>query len=114
MKEQDFSKMSRAEILTMMTALQEQADRKREERRSELKEEIQRLLQEDGFTLEDIFGGRGDKQGKTPRKLRGAATVRYADPQNPENTWTGRGRKPNWLTGALDAGMAMDDFVVQE
>jgi DNA-binding protein H-NS len=29
----------------------------------------------------------------------------HRNPDNPAQTWTGRGRKPRWLVAALDAGM---------
>ena len=34
---------------------------------------------------------------------------KYRDPVT-GNTWTGRGKKPRWLTDQLDAGKSLDDF----
>ena len=37
----------------------------------------------------------------------------YRDPDNPENTWSGgRGRKPAWLSTALESGRQLEDFIV--
>ncbi|MGB0968389.1 MAG: H-NS family nucleoid-associated regulatory protein, partial [Halocynthiibacter sp.] len=30
---------------------------------------------------------------------------RYANPADQEQTWTGKGRKPNWFTEALSRGI---------
>ncbi len=39
--------------------------------------------------------------------------VRYRDPENPENTWTGHGRRPNWLRERLEMhGVSLSDFYV--
>ena len=39
-----------------------------------------------GFKIGDLFGGRGGKGRKVAAK--------YANPDNPSETWTGRGRSP--------------------
>lgn len=38
--------------------------------------------------------------------------ARYRNPENPEMTWTGRGRKPGWIVEALAAGKSLDDFAI--
>lgn len=40
--------------------------------------------------------------------------VRYKNPANALETWTGRGRKPNWLTQALASGKKLEDYEVNE
>jgi DNA-binding protein H-NS len=48
--------------------------------------------------------------GKKTRKTVGVA--RYANPADPAQTWTGRGRKPGWVVAALAAGRSLDDFAI--
>lgn len=36
------------------------------------------------------------------RRTRKAGVAKYRNPANPEQTWTGRGKKPNWLTDPVD------------
>lgn len=38
--------------------------------------------------------------------------VRYRDPDNPSNTWSGQGRRPNWLRDRLEDGAVLDEFEV--
>lgn len=38
--------------------------------------------------------------------------ARYRHPENPDITWTGRGRKPGWIVEALEAGKSLDDFAI--
>ena len=57
-----------------------------------------------GFSLAQLTGG----------KARTSQTVvpKYAHPENPELTWTGRGRKPRWLAEALDQGKSLEDMKI--
>lgn len=51
------------------------------------------------------------KQSASKGRKRGPAPIKYRDADG--NTWTGRGRQPNWLTAALNFGGAtLTDFLV--
>ena len=51
--------------------------------------------------------------GKGRRKGKGSVAVKYRDPKNPENTWTGRGRMPRWKVAATKGGKAKkEDFLI--
>ena len=58
-----------------------------------------------GFSLAELTGA------ASPRK-RTASTAKYANPANPSDTWSGRGRKPRWFESALEAGKSVDDLRV--
>lgn len=56
-----------------------------------------------GYSLDEVLTARAGKtKAKNPPKFR--------DPKNPENTWSGLGRKPDWLKAALDAGSSLDEL----
>lgn len=58
-----------------------------------------------GFaSLEDMVAAKPGRGGKTEPK--------YRHPENPDLTWTGRGRKPGWITEALEAGKSLDEFAI--
>lgn len=44
------------------------------------------------------------KHAKVPPK--------YRNPNEPSETWSGRGKRPRWLTQALLAGQKIEDFVI--
>jgi len=52
----------------------------------------------------NIKGGQGG--------VRGAVAPKYRNPDNPAETWAGRGLKPRWLAAALKAGKKIDDFSI--
>ena len=45
--------------------------------------------------------------------LRGPVAPKYRNPQNPEETWAGRGLTPKWLTAAMKGGKSADDFLIR-
>jgi DNA-binding protein H-NS len=49
-------------------------------------------------------GGRGGP--------RGAVAPKYRNPENPSETWAGRGLKPRWLEAALKSGKELEDFSI--
>ena len=43
---------------------------------------------------------------------RGTVAPKYRNPENPSETWAGRGLKPRWLAGALKSGKKLDEFLI--
>jgi DNA-binding protein H-NS len=37
---------------------------------------------------------------------------KYRNPDNPAETWAGRGLKPRWLAAALKTGKKLEDFSI--
>lgn len=74
--------------------------------RAKLKEKIDNLLKGTGITVHDLYG-----LGKRGRG-RSKSAAKYANPDNRDETWTGRGRKPNWLVAKLKRGAKMSDFAL--
>jgi DNA-binding protein H-NS len=40
------------------------------------------------------------------RSGKGLVAIKYRDPKNPTNTWTGRGRMPRWMVAATKSSKA--------
>ena len=45
------------------------------------------------------------------RKI-GKVAPKYRNPENPSETWTGRGRQPRWMTAAIKNGKKKSQFVI--
>jgi DNA-binding protein H-NS len=52
--------------------------------------------------------------GKSSKAARGYGSVapKYRNPENPAETWAGRGLKPRWLTTAIKSGKTVEDFLI--
>jgi DNA-binding protein H-NS len=46
------------------------------------------------------------------RRAGGKVAPKYRNPENPSETWAGRGLRPRWLTAALKAGKKLEQFSV--
>lgn len=78
--------------------------RKQETQMMEAYKQFESIAQECNSTISEILGA--------GRKLASLRSVRYANPENSEETWTGRGRKPLWLIAALEDGRKLSEFKV--
>jgi DNA-binding protein H-NS len=96
--------MSFAELSRMETRIARLKIEKQNAERAELRERIIAMVKDHGFEISDLFG--------KGRKGKGSVAVKYRDPQNPENTWSGRGRMPRWMVAATKGGKAKkEDFL---
>lgn len=98
-------KLSLKELNDLEAKLAKVKVQAREKAKADTKEKIERILEASGFSIGDLYGfprGRG----------RAKAAAKYANPDDRSQTWSGRGRKPNWLNARLKKGASMDDFAI--
>jgi DNA-binding protein H-NS len=74
--------------------------------KADVKAKIDTLLANAGFTIADLYPNAGKGRGRSK------SAAKYANPEDRSQTWTGRGRKPNWLVARLKKGAKMDDFAL--
>ena len=58
------------------------------------------------------FGGGGSRSAGMRAGSRGKVAPKYRNPDNPSETWAGRGLKPRWLTAAIVAGKKLEHFSI--
>jgi len=101
----DVDKMSFAELAAMEKQIEKLKIEKQNTERLELRQKLIDEAKKNGFDIHELFG-RG-------RKGKGTVAVKYRDPKNRANTWTGRGRMPRWMAAATKGGKAKkDDFLI--
>jgi DNA-binding protein H-NS len=87
--------------------------KRREEKRQALKEHIEDMLKEQGVSLTEIFPPVGKIGSQAKEKRKGAERkVKYRNPSDSSQTWTGTGRKPAWVIQALSSGKTLEDLTV--
>ncbi len=67
--------------------------------RKELEEKAKSL----GFSLNEIV---------TSAPVKSKVAAKYANPDNPNQTWTGRGRKPRWVETLIQKGNTLKDLEI--
>jgi DNA-binding protein H-NS len=78
--------------------------------------EFRELAREMGFAVTLAKLGR-ETSRRGPRTAqeedrRRAVTAKYRNPDNPKETWAGRGRKPKWVEARLASGSSLDDLLI--
>ncbi len=96
-------KLSLKELVDLQNRVERAISSAKDRERADVKQKIATLAENAGFSMGELFGARG--RGK-------AVAAKYVNPDNRSETWTGRGRKPNWLVAKLGKGAKMDDFAV--
>ncbi|WP_042252326.1 H-NS family nucleoid-associated regulatory protein [Paracoccus sp. PAMC 22219] len=100
----DFDTMSLKEMRDLRTKLDRAINSYEDRKRREAMTAIEEAAREHGFNLAELTGSK-------PRKT-GTVAPKYANPQDPTMTWTGRGRKPRWVQENLESGKELDDLLI--
>lgn len=63
---------------------------------------------EHGYSLKDLVGS-----APKTKSGRGGLPPKYAHPENPSKTWSGRGRQPAWIKDGLKKGKKIEAFLIK-
>ncbi|MDH2329121.1 H-NS histone family protein [Cereibacter sp. SYSU M97828] len=70
------------------------------ENKRKAREELETRAKELGFSASELFGaGSAPKAGKA---IKEKAPAKFRHPENPELTYSGRGRKPGWFADYVE------------
>lgn len=101
----DLSNMSLKELKALQSQVARAIEGFEERRKKDALAAVEETAKSLGFSLNELVGA-------APARKRAPAKAKYADPANPANTWSGRGRKPGWAVAALKAGKTLDDLAI--
>ncbi|MEJ6396046.1 H-NS histone family protein [Gymnodinialimonas sp. 2305UL16-5] len=101
----DLTKLS----LDELKRLQKEADQAvasfEARKRAEAVAELEKVAAKHGYKLKDLVGAK-------PGKATPQGVAKYAHPENPSKTWTGKGRQPAWIKDGIVAGKSLEDFAI--
>lgn len=101
----ELDRMSLRELKELELKVQRARAHAQDRNRSDVRKKVEAIITDAGFKVTDIFGGRGGK-GRT-------VAAKYANPDDPSETWTGRGRKPRWLNAKVQEGAKIEKFLIK-
>ena len=108
----DLDALTVPELTALILAAEDKRKEKFEGAKKALMVEIEQKAAALGMSVGDLYGapsGVAVRRPRKPRKDAGqTASIKYRGPDGAE--WSGRGRRPNWLTEALSHGRSVDDF----
>ncbi|KGQ20823.1 DNA-binding protein [Lysobacter dokdonensis DS-58] len=91
-----------------------------------VRKKLTALARAEGYTVAELFGGAASpaparkaaaSNGAPARKSTkgyklGKVAPKYRNPQNPSETWAGRGQQPKWMATQIAAGRKLEDFLI--
>lgn len=102
--------LSPAELQALIKSAEAQMQSARKNHIQEVRAKVDALLKSAGLTLDEVYPRRGGQGGKGPKA---AVAPKYRNPENPAQTWSGRGKRPLWFSDALKKkGVTADSLLI--
>ena len=99
----DVARMSYLDLRELRDRVNAEMARQFEQARESFQRDFLVKMQEFGLSLDDF----------KPKRKKRTRTVKFRDPANPDNVWSGLGRPKKWLQEQLDAGRTLEEFSVE-
>ncbi|WBU56381.1 H-NS histone family protein [Paracoccus sediminicola] len=100
----DLENLSLKELRDLRTQVDRSIASFEERKRREAMAAVEEAAREHGFSLNELTGGKARRGARVAAK--------YANPEDPSQTWTGRGRRPRWVQDALGSGKSLEDLAI--
>jgi DNA-binding protein H-NS len=97
----DLSNMSLVELRNLQEQIKQETKKREQQDLTKAREQILAIAQSVGIPLKDLIDG-------AVRAKTGRVAVRYRNPDDATQQWTGRGRQPKWVKEWLEAGKSLD------
>lgn len=105
MTEIDISSLTLEDLKSLRTKINRAIDTFEDRRKKEALAAADAKAREYGFSISELMDS-GKKGNPPPRP------AKYRHPENPELTWTGRGRQPQWYKDAVEGGADPSDMLI--
>ncbi|MGF1613620.1 MAG: H-NS family nucleoid-associated regulatory protein [Gammaproteobacteria bacterium] len=108
----DLEKLSLQELQQLAQEVEIKVNEKKTGEQQRIYQEIRTLAASIGMTLNEVIEsqeqGRGRRSG-----VRAPAKVKYRNPNDPSQTWAGRGKRPGWVQAWINQGRELAEIEVQ-
>ncbi|HEY4559666.1 MAG TPA: H-NS histone family protein [Lysobacter sp.] len=91
-----------------------------------VRKRLEQIARAEGYSIAELFGARGAtpsaagagatarKTTRKPSKMAGSKVApKYRNPDNANETWSGRGKQPRWLQAYTSQGRVLDEFLIR-
>ena len=105
----DLSKLSLEQLRALVPAAQQRIEELEEEQRQQAFDKVQAAAAEVGMSPTELLKHFGvGARAKKPAK------PKYRNPENHDETWSGRGRKPEWVVAWLEDGKKLAELAMAQ
>ncbi len=107
----DLSDYTLGELKGLLFDVQKEIKERQRDELRQARERIAAIARDVGVPVGDLLArGAGTGTGTGNKEAGNKGAARYRNPADASQTWSGRGRHPQWLSDALDDGKSLDDF----
>lgn len=109
------TELSYEDLSTLANQAQEQLAARRNQVVLDLRKHLKEDCEASGVSIDEVIrpfaqrimvGESGKAKGKSP------VAPKYQNPENTDETWSGRGRRPKWFLAALESGYEEKDLLI--
>lgn len=117
MKSINLKQLSVDDLLTLRNRINAMLESRVDRERRELESRLKRLQHFKASAAErrnpaSAATTAAKRARKKKLKANGKVAPKYRNPENPSETWAGRGLQPRWLRAALNDGKKIGDFQI--
>ena len=102
--------MTHDELISLRDEIDQRLKQLEKARRKEALAAAKEAAGKMGFALEELIGAAPSARSQKSASAKGVP--KYAHPENPSITWTGKGRQPNWVKEHLSKGGKLEDLSI--
>lgn len=102
----DIKNYTDEQLQSMLTLAKSEIQARRKEQIVSFLNDLKAFASENGTTVDDLMALAGYTKGKVKKKR----AVRFVNPENKAETWTGLGKRPIWLNKKLEQGCDIESF----
>ena len=99
--------LSHRELISLRDRIAPALAKARSREAESLRERITAMVNHAGLSVRDVIGKHSKSHKANPIKA-----IKFKNPDNPIETWGGRGRPPLWLTDKCKTGATREQFAV--
>lgn len=109
-KKDDPGKLGFDELLALKQKVDREIAARQDTEVEVLKSKVVAVADALGMAPAELLGIKAEPaERRTKRQVR----IKYRDPDQPNNTWSGKGRVPKWLQEKLEQGATKDQYQAQ-
>lgn len=101
----NLSKMSLEELNALAKDVKKAIAGFQDRQRAEALKEVQAVAKKHGMSVDELLGKKG-------KRKKAKVAPKYRNPANPSETWSGRGRQPQWFKAAIKAGKSEKSLTI--
>lgn len=110
----DLKNMSRKDLEKLARDVEKALEKLHKQDLKKVRQELKKVAAAAGVTVEEAMGLSGSAPSAKPAKkiAKTKSVARFANPADASQTWTGKGRKPEWFKTAVANGASPDSMAI--